>query len=473
MAKIITDVSSMSAQPQEQILGTLEKLRILSAAARYDVSCASSGSTRKTAPGGLGNVAASGICHSWAADGRCISLLKVLFTNYCAYDCAYCLNRRSNDIERAAFTPQELAELTISFYRRNYIEGLFLSSGVLRNPDYTMELLIRSVRLLREVHGFGGYIHLKAIPGADPDLIFQAGTLVDRMSVNLELPSQNSLLLLAPEKSKENILTPMKRIRDWCHEHNPRAGQQLLLPSDRSALAGVTAGPLVSRKPLSSGVNFVPGGQSTQMIIGASPEDDRQILTLSENLYKKMQLKRVYYSAYIPINHDRRLPEPPQPPLLREHRLYQADWLLRFYRFSVDELFENGPPTLDADFDPKIMWALRHPERFPVDVNRADFEMLLRVPGLGIISAQRIMRARRVGVLRYEDLIKLGIVMKRARFFLSAPGSASNDLGLDPQLLRRRLLTVEPAAIKPRQLSLNDFPGFQPEIWQEAVTGQF
>lgn len=470
MAKTIAAIDVSVDRPQERLSGILDKLRILSAAARYDVSCASSGSSRKSTPGGLGNVAASGICHSWAADGRCISLLKVLFTNFCAYDCAYCLNRRSNDVERATFTPEELAELTISFYRRNYIEGLFLSSGVLRNPDYTMELLIRSVRLLREVHGFGGYIHLKAIPGADPDLIFQAGTLVDRMSVNLELPSQNSLLLLAPEKSKENILTPMKRIRDWYHEHNPGAGKQFLLPSQ---LSGLPRNSLVSQKKSPTGVNFVPGGQSTQLIIGATPEDDRQILTLSESLYKKMQLKRVYYSAYISVNHDRRLPDPVQPPLIREHRLYQADWLLRFYNFSVEELFENGPPTLDSDFDPKIMWALRHPERFPIDANRADFEMLLRVPGLGVLSAQRIIRARRVGILRYEDLVKLGIVMKRARFFLAAPGSVTGDLGLDPHLLRRRLLASEPGASKPVQLSLNDFPGFLPEVWQQAVTGQF
>ncbi|HAE39965.1 MAG TPA: putative DNA modification/repair radical SAM protein [Candidatus Riflebacteria bacterium] len=468
MANAVDCIDKCSDRPQERLSGIFDKLRILSAAARYDVSCASSGSSRKSAPGSLGNVAASGICHSWAADGRCISLLKVLFTNYCTYDCAYCLNRRSNDVERAAFTPEELAELTISFYRRNYIEGLFLSSGVLGNPDYTMELLIRSVRLLREVHRFGGYIHLKAIPGADPALLFAAGTLVDRMSVNLELPSQSSLQLLAPDKSKEQILLPMTRIRDWHREHNPQQNRQPLLTSQKAI-----SGPMQPCKPAAAGLNFVPGGQSTQMIIGASPEDDRHILTLSESLYKKMQLKRVYYSAYIPVNHDSRLPEPPQPPLLREHRLYQADWLLRFYRFSVDELFENGPPTLDTDFDPKIMWALRHPEVFPVDVNRADFGLLLRVPGLGMISAQRIVRARRVGKLSYDDLVKLGVVLKRARFFLVAPGSAAGDLGLDPQLLRRRLLANEPGVIKPKQLSLNGFPGFQPEIWKEAVTGQF
>ncbi len=468
MANVIACSDKCSDRPQERLSGIFAKLRILSGAARYDVSCASSGSSRKSDFGSLGNVAASGICHSWAADGRCISLLKVLFTNYCAYDCAYCMNRRSNDIERAAFTPEEIAELTISFYRRNYIEGLFLSSGVLGNPDYTMELLIRSVRLLREVHHFGGYIHLKAIPGADPDLLFEAGKLADRMSLNLELPSQSSLQLLAPDKSKEQILLPMSRIRDWHREHNPQQNGQTLLTSR----AGIS-GPMQPCKPAASGLNFVPGGQSTQMIIGASPEDDRQILTLSESLYKKMQLKRVYYSAYVPVNHDSRLPEPLQPPLLREHRLYQADWLLRFYRFSVDELFENGPPSLDTDLDPKIMWALRHPEVFPVDVNRASYEMLLRVPGLGIISAQRIVRSRRVGRLSYDDLRKLGVVLKRARFFLSASGSPTGDLGLDPQLLRRRLLANEPVVIKPKQLSLNDLPGFQPEIWKSAVTGQF
>lgn len=468
MANTISVINTCTEQPHPKISATLDKLRILSGAARYDVSCASSGNTRKSTPGGLGNAVASGICHSWAADGRCISLLKVLFSNFCVYDCAYCINRRSNDIERAAFTPQELAELTISFYRRNYIEGLFLSSGVVRDPDYTMELLIRSVRLLREVHGFGGYIHLKAIPGADPDLIFQAGTLVDRMSVNLELPSQSSLQLLAPDKSKSQILLPMTRIRDWHREHNPQPGDRLLLSSPGNAVSS-----MIPRKPAPGRVNFVPGGQSTQMIIGASPEDDRQILTLSESLYKKMQLKRVYYSAYVPINHDQRLPEPLQPPLLREHRLYQADWLLRFYRFSVDELFENGPPLLDSEFDPKIMWALRHPERFPVDVNRADLGLLLRVPGLGMISAQRIIRARRVGTLSYDDLVKLGVVMKRARYFLSAPGAASADLSIDPLILRRKLLAGEPQGVKPKQLSFTDLPEFRREVRHDAITGQF
>jgi len=448
--------------------GLANKLRILSAAARYDVSCASSGSSRKTPAGSLGSVVSCGICHSWAADGRCISLLKVLFTNVCIYDCAYCMNRCSNDIERAAFTPAELADLTISFYRRNYIEGLFLSSGVVKNPDYTMELLIRCIRLLREVHGFGGYIHLKAIPGADPELIFQAGSLVDRMSVNLELPSQSSLNLLAPDKSKEDILTPMKRIRDWHTEYNQHS-------SRRPLLTAPGAGQIISspRQMAAGATSFMPGGQSTQLIIGASPEDDRQILTLSQSLYKKMRLKRVYYSAYIPVNTDSRLPNPEKPALRREHRLYQADWLLRFYHFSAEELFENGPPNLDDNFDPKVMWALRHPELFPVDVNRADLEMLLRVPGLGLISARRIVQARRVSILKFEDLARLGIVMKRARYFLSAPGSENSILGLDPGILRQRLLAVEPQILKAKQLSFSDIPEFEPEIFKDAVMGQF
>ncbi|MFZ5949237.1 MAG: putative DNA modification/repair radical SAM protein [Candidatus Rifleibacteriota bacterium] len=455
------------ANEQDRLTGLAKKLSILAAAARYDVSCASSGSSRKSPAGSIGNVVSSGICHSWAADGRCVSLLKVLFTNYCVYDCAYCLNRRSNDIERAAFTPAELADLTISFYRRNYIEGLFLSSGVIQNPDYTMELLIRCIKLLREVHGFAGYIHLKAIPGASPELIFQAGSLVDRMSVNLELPSQSSLNLLAPDKSKENILSPMKRIRDWHIEYNPPPGNRPRL------ITSATSSSMILPDGKLSADSFIPGGQSTQLIIGASPEDDRQILTLSESLYQKMRLKRVYYSAYIPLNSDSRLPDSGQVPLRREHRLYQADWLLRFYRFSVDELFENGPPLLDDEFDPKVMWALRHPQLFPIDVNRADYEMLLRVPGLGMISARRIVQSRRVSQLKYEDLAKLGVVMKRARYFLIAPGSEHSLLGLDPGNLRRRLLSVEPEITRPKQLSFYDLPGFQPDIFKDAVMGQF
>ena len=467
MANEIT--ANVTVHGSSSWLAVADKLRILSAAARYDVSCASSGSSRNSPAGSLGNVVPGGICHSWAADGRCISLLKVLFTNFCVYDCAYCMNRRSNDIERAAFSPSELADLTISFYKRNYIEGLFLSSGIIKNPDYTMELLIRCVKLLRENHGFAGYIHLKAIPGADPDLIFQAGNLADRLSVNLELPSQQSLNLLAPDKSKASIFGPMQRIRDWSLEYNPPAGRQRLV--SYSGINALTSAP-ARHQPATRPV-FVPGGQSTQLIIGASPEDDRQILTLSESLYKKMQLKRVYYSAYVSYNHDSRLPDTQPPPLLREHRLYQADWLLRFYRFSVDELFENGPPLLDNDFDPKIMWALRHPEFFPIDVNRADFESLLRVPGLGMISARRIVQARRVGRLNIEDLAKLGVVMKRARYFLTAPGSDNGTLGLDPTRLRQRLLAVEPPVLKPKQLTFEDMTGFQPEIFKDAVMGQF
>jgi len=331
-----------------------------------------------------------------------------------------------------------------------------------------MELLLHCVRLLREVHGFAGYIHLKAIPGADPELIFRAGKLVDRMSVNLELPSQTSLSLLAPDKSKENIMMPMKRMRDWHLEYNPQIGERLRLSSTADSSL------MLSRKnQTQSTANFIPGGQSTQIIIGATPEDDRQILTLSQNLYKKMRLQRVYYSAYTPINHDSRLPNPENPPLLREHRLYQADWLLRFYHFSAEELFENGPPNLDSDFDPKIMWALRHPELFPVDVNRASIETLLRVPGLGVVSARRIVQARRVGALKHDDLVKLGVVMKRARYFLHAPGSENSILGLDPAIIRQRLLAIEPQPLKAKQLSFFDLPGFQLDVFKDAVMGQF
>ncbi len=433
--------------PREPTL--LQKLEILAASARYDASCVSSGSSRRAKKGGLGNAAASGICHSWASDGRCISLLKVLFTNHCIYDCAYCLNRRSNPTARAMFTPEELAELTIGFYRRNYIEGLFLSSGVFRSPDTTMEMLLRTVRLLREVHQFQGYIHLKAIPGADPLLLFQAGQLVDRLSVNVELPSEKSLEALAPEKHKESIFGPMRHIRDW----------HLDAKKTRSRIRGRS---------------YVPAGQSTQMIVGASPESDQQILSLSSGLYKTMGLRRVFYSAYVPVNHDRRLPELAVPPLLREHRLYQADWLMRFYQFGVEELFAHGTGNLDADVDPKVMWALHHLDIFPLDVNRADYEFLLRVPGLGVRSAQRIVRARKTGRLTLDDLPRLGVVWKRARFFLS-DGVLNPIALLDAERLRREL--VKPTVAAHRQLTFADLPmAMEPamvENLQAAVTGEF
>jgi len=347
------------------------------------------------------------------------------------------------------FTPEELAELTIGFYRRNYIEGLFLSSGVFRSPDTTMELLLRTVRLLRETHQFQGYIHLKAIPGADPLLLFQAGQLVDRLSVNVELPSEASLSVLAPEKRKDSIFGPMRRIRDWHQEAHPAPGKR-------------------ARQP------YVPAGQSTQVIIGASPETDQQILKLSSGLYKTMGLRRVFYSAYVPVNRDQRLPELPIPPLLREHRLYQADWLMRFYQFGVDELFAGGAGNLDAELDPKVMWALHHLDLFPLDVNRADYEFLLRVPGVGVRSAQRIVRARKTGRLTLDDLPKLGVVWKRARFFLG-DGVLSPGGWFDADRLRREL--VKPTVPAHRQLTFADLPdaidSSPVENLRAAVTGEF
>ncbi|MFW5992174.1 MAG: putative DNA modification/repair radical SAM protein, partial [Halanaerobiaceae bacterium] len=348
----------------------LDKLSILADAAKYDVSCSSSGSSRKNSSGGVGNGAAAGICHSWADDGRCISLLKILFTNYCIFDCAYCVNRESNDIPRVFFAPEEVVDLTINFYRRNYIEGLFLSSAIMKSPDYTMELLLRTVRNLREDYKFNGYIHLKAIPGADPALIELAGGYVDRMSVNIELPSRRSLKLLAPQKNFDNIITPMKEIGTRIVEN---------------------------REEKTS--SFVPAGQSTQLVVGASPEPDFHILKLSEGLYNRFNLKRVYYSAYIPVNDSPVLPEIAAPPLLREHRLYQADWLLRFYKFTADELLDSSHPNFDIELDPKANWALNNLGKFPIEINKADYEMLLRVPGLGVKSARRIISSRRSGTI--------------------------------------------------------------------------
>lgn len=383
-----------------------EKLEILTDAAKYDVACTSSGVDRAGEKGKLGNTVKAGICHSFAADGRCISLLKVLFSNDCAYDCAYCVNRRSNGGRRTTFTPDELCELTIQFYRRNYIEGLFLSSAVVKNPDYTCELMLETLEKLRNEYHFNGYIHTKAIPGADPLLVERLGMLTDRMSVNIELPSQDSLKALAPQKTKASILKPMKQI------HN-----------------GIQENALVKykRKP-----KFVPAGQSTQMIIGASPESDRQILKLTEALYQKYELKRVFFSAYLPVVQDRSLPALDTPvPLLREHRLYQADWLLRFYQFKADEILDDTNPNFNPLLDPKCNWAINHMEQFPVEVNRASYEMLLRVPGIGVKSAKRIVQARRYAVLDVAALKKLGIVLKRARFFITCNGKAASLLRTD------------------------------------------
>ena len=374
----------------------LDKLTILADSAKYDASCSSSGSKRKNNTTGIGNGNFAGICHSWGADGRCISLLKILFSNSCIYDCKYCINRSSNSVKRATFTPQEVADLTINFYKRNYIEGLFLSSAVIRSPNYTMEMLTKTVLILRNEYNFNGYIHCKTIPGSDQSLIDKLGKLVDRMSINIELPSNNSLKLLAPQKEKANILQPMSYV-----SNNIKLNRL-----DKNKF-----------KP-----NFVPAGQTTQLIIGATPESDLKILKLSEGLYNKLNLKRVYYSAYISVNNDKNLPMLSSPPLLRENRLYQADWLIRFYGFKANELLDETHPNFNNILDPKCEWALRHIENFPVEINTADYFTLLRVPGIGVISAKKIIRARRSFLLDFQELKKLGIVMKRAKYFITCKG---------------------------------------------------
>ena len=414
----------------------LDKLTILTDAAKYDAACTSSGLDRAGRPGKLGSTVLGGCCHSFSADGRCVTLLKVLMTNACCYDCQYCVNRRSNDVPRTAFTPRELAELTIGFYRRNYIEGLFLSSAVLRDPDYTTERMIETLRLIREEYGFAGYIHAKAIPGADPLLTYRLGLLADRMSVNIELPSEASLKALAPDKTRASILTPMAQIREGILE----SGQALRL--------------------YRGAPRFAPAGQSTQMIIGATPESDLHILRLTEGLYQKYQLKRGFYSAYLPVSDSKLLPAPQgfQPPLLREHRLYQADWLLRFYHFEATELLDEGHPDLDPRLDPKCCWALRHLEEFPVEVNRADYERLLRVPGIGVRSARRILTARRVGPITFEGLKKLGVVLKRAQYFLTCSGRMLPGLSrVKPDSVLRQMVALERPLLAgdvPEQLSL-------------------
>ena len=383
---------------QEQ-MSLQEKLAVLSDAAKYDVSCTSSGVDRKGKKGMLGNAVSAGLCHSFAADGRCISLLKILFTNQCVYDCCYCVNRRSNDVVRTAFTPDEVCTLTMEFYRRNYIEGLFLSSGILISPDYTMDLIYQTLRKLREECRFNGYIHVKAIPGADPVLIEHVGLLADRMSVNLELPTAEGLRSLAPAKSRPRILAPMRQI-----QRGIRTQRTEVIPCER-------------------GRQFVPAGQSTQMIVGATPENDYQMIKVAEALYQNYDLKRVFYSAFVRVNDDSRLPVlPGGPPLLREHRLYQADWLLRFYGFGADELLTEKQPHFNVFLDPKCDWALRHLELFPVEINRADYHTILRVPGIGVRSAKRIMAARRGAVLDFPDLKKLGVVLKRAVYFITCGG---------------------------------------------------
>lgn len=376
---------------------TIEKLRILAESAKYDVSCSSSGTVRSGKKGMVGNtVGGVGICHSFADDGRCISLLKVMLTNYCMYDCAYCINRRSNDIKRATLSVSELEEIVMEFYRRNYIEGLFLSSGVVRNPDYTMERLVAIARDLRTIHRFNGYIHLKSIPGASRELVQEAGRWADRMSVNIEIPKEESLKLLAPEKDHKSVFEPMKFIREGVLENK----------EDRKRLRHVP--------------RFVPAGQSTQMIVGATAETDQDILSLSSALYGTPTMRRVYYSGYVSVNtYDSRLPILKQPPLVRENRLYQADWLMRFYGFNVKEIVDDEHTNLDLDVDPKLSWALRHPECFPVDINRADYEMILRVPGIGVKSATLIVNSRRFNRITSYHLKKMGVVMKKAKYFIT------------------------------------------------------
>ena len=438
-----------------------EKLRILADAAKYDAACTSSGVDRKNGSMGTGNAVACGICHSFSADGRCISLLKILLTNDCCYDCVYCVNRVGNDTERATFSPDEVCTLTMGFYRRNYIEGLFLSSAVYRNPSYTMELIYETVLRLRTVYHFHGYIHVKAIPGADPQLIQQTGFLVDRMSCNLELPTAEGLRSLAPNKPRRQLLKPMRQIQ-----------QQITVSKHEVALYR-------HAQP------FVPAGQSTQMIIGATGESDYQIMSVSEALYGRFKMKRVFYSAYVGVNEDSRLPAVGTlPPLLREYRLYQADWLVRFYGFKAAELLSKRQPNFNLLLDPKCDWAVRHLEAFPVEVMTADYYQLLRVPGLGVNSARRICRARRYGGLRFEDLKKMGVVLKRAMYFITCQGRVYMPFRMDERFITTNLLGLKERLPENvvrsgdtfRQLNLFDDFHLQMPVEQEdkrqVLTGQ-
>lgn len=441
-------------------LTVMDKLSILSDAAKYDVACTSSGVDRKGNGRDVGNCMKAGICHSFSADGRCISLLKILFTNECIYDCKYCINRVSNDVPRATFTPEEVCDLTMQFYRRNYIEGLFLSSGIIESPSFTMELLYRTIYLLRNKYHFNGYVHMKAIPGADPRIIQMTGFLVDRMSVNLELPTAEALKQLAPNKHRKNILTPMRQIQTGITENRNEIVQYRNAP------------------------RFVSGGQSTQMIIGATPESDYQIMSVAEGLYQKFDLKRVFYSAFVKVNEDKNLPAlPGGPPLLREHRLYQADWLLRFYGFQASELLTEGRPYFNVMLDPKADWAVRHLELFPVEINRASYEMIVRVPGIGVKSAQRIVKARRSARLTFDDLKKIGVVLKRALYFITCSDRQMYRTKIEEDYIVRNLTSIreklpfDKDGMTYKQLSLFDTlqaPG-QTSIWEEqkAVYGQF
>lgn len=426
-----------------------EKLAILSDAAKYDVACTSSGVERRGKAGSMGSTAACGICHSFAADGRCISLLKILYTNECIYDCKYCVNRKSNDTLRTSFTPEEVCELTMQFYRRNYIEGLFLSSGIRKNPTQTMEEIYIALHLLREVHHFNGYIHVKAIPGADPQIIEMIGMLADRMSTNLELPTAAGLKELAPNKTRETILAPMRQIQQGIRDDRRGVFREIGTTGNRML---IQENSLKNRIEQQNAVvlskadrkRFVPAGQSTQMIIGATPENDYQIMTVAQALYRQYDLKRVFYSAYIALNDDSKLPAVgTKPPLLREHRLYQADWLMRFYGFEAEELLTEERPNFNVYLDPKCEWALRHLEYFPVEINKAAYQMLLRVPGIGVKSARRIVGARKSMTLNFDSLKRIGVVLKRAHYFITCNGKMMYQTRIDEDYITRRILELD------------------------------
>lgn len=444
-----------------------EKLTVLTDAAKYDVACTSSGVDRKGEAGSMGNAASCGICHSFSADGRCVSLLKILYTNECIYDCKYCINRISNDTVRTSFTPEEICDLTMQFYRRNYIEGLFLSSGIRKNPTRTMEEIYVALYLLRCVHHFRGYIHVKAIPGADPQIIEMVGMLADRMSTNLELPTAEGLKTLAPNKTRRNILTPMRQIQQGIYADKAEGQYRLGMQGQKKVELLTRDLQLLEVDPVRDGrhnvsvyqpeeaffppqqfhgekTHFVPAGQSTQMIVGATGENDYQILQVAEALYHKFDLKRVFYSAYIALNEDPLLPEiGTKPPLLREHRLYQADWLMRFYGFQAGELLSEERPHFNVYLDPKCEWALRHLEQFPVEINRASYQMLLRVPGIGVRSARRIVAARRTGNLTFDGIKRIGVVLKRAHYFITCNGKMMYRTRLDEDYITRRLLELD------------------------------
>ena len=414
-------------------MNLMDKLTILADAAKYDVACTSSGVNRAAQKGMVGSAAACGICHSFAADGRCISLLKILLTNVCIYDCQYCVNRRTNDVPRATFTPDEVAELTLNFYRRNYIEGLFLSSAVIKDPNYTMELMHKTLLIVRNQYKFNGYIHVKAIPGADPELLRMTGLLADRMSVNIELPSEESLKTFAPDKSKNSILEPMSYIKNGIAQSKNEVALYRHAPQ------------------------FVPAGQSTQMIVGATPETDKKIVDLAAGLYKKYTMKRVFYSAYQPVAAENALLQTvDRPPLLREHRLYQADWLLRFYGFNANEILDDDNPMLNLNMDPKCNWALNNIHVFPIEINTADYYELLRVPGIGTISAERIVSARRTATLDFSNLKKLGIVLKRAKYFITCSGKMMERVPLVPEALEMRL-SEHKVSYEHQQITLESF----------------